>query len=92
MRDKYVVLAYDDYYRRGDYGKAMTPLNDCVVIRLQDRFAAAGLHGYASCIQSVIEAAKESGVPLPANLEDVRDYFFQAAEQAEAYDRKKWPD
>lgn len=99
MTDKYVVYKADhlklvgracgvDYYEEVE-GRQLT---DCVVIRLQDRFASAGLHGYASCIQGVIEAAKDAGVPLPGNLEEVRDYFFEMAEAAEHYPRKKWPD
>ncbi len=91
MKEKYLV--YKINYETPEGDRFVGPLlKDCVVIRLQDRFAAAGLHGYASAIQSVIEAAKEADVPLPDNLEDIRDYFFEMAEAAEQHPNKKWPD
>jgi len=81
-------------------------LQDAVVIRKQDMFAAPALHAYASSIQTVIELLeslapdpniKDHGIPgMPvgkmARLHEIRDYFFQQALEADDVRTKKVPD
>lgn len=86
MEDKYIVTK-----QNGE------PVHDAVVIRKQDIFAAAGLFGYANAIQTVLEIAEQ----LPGDaahlakweeLESIRDYFFEAATEAQQLKGSHIPD
>lgn len=68
-------------------------LDDAVVIRKQDIFAGPALHAYASSISTVIEVLELMGVAGALDdLEEVRDYFFEAALEADDVRTKKVPD
>lgn len=65
-------------------------LQDAVVIRTQDIFAGPGLSAYANCIQTAIDLMREVAQPVSltehiTRLEEIRDYFFERAQ--EAFDR-----
>ena len=67
-------------------------LDDAVVIRLQDLFAAGVLYTYAGAVQSAIEIMAAHNIPAPTDLTITRDHFFELASAAEAAPIKKLPD
>ena len=78
---KYVVLKYDDYMDLADkYGISPEDeeiIGDAVVIRPQDRHAAAGLSAYTLSLHTTIEALENAGVEVPEALLKSRDYFVE---------------
>ncbi len=87
--DKYVVFKKEDWdtaYVAGD----MRPLDDAVVIRRQDIFAAPAFFEYAGQIRTTIEIMKQEGCWFEQNhhLEDIADYFMQQGEEAMRSERK----
>lgn len=67
-------------------------LDDAVVIRQQDIFAAGVLFTYAGAVQTAIEVLGQQNIPVPDELQDLRDRFFEFASAAEASPIKKFPD
>lgn len=67
-------------------------LDDAVVIRLQDLFAAGVLFTYAGAVQSAIEIMAAHNIAPPEDLLATRDHFFELASAAEASPIKKLPD
>lgn len=67
-------------------------LDDAVVIRQQDIFAAGVLFTYAGAVQTAIEVMSQNNQPAPQDLLDLRDKFFEFASAAEASPIKKFPD
>jgi len=65
---------------------------DAVVVRKKDILAAPLLHAYSSIAQSAIEILAEVGVESPEYLDETRDYFFEQAQEADAYHAKRLPD
>lgn len=98
MKQKYAVFKVKevDTIAGGDPGEVTLELieevKDFMVIRFQDVFAAPGLYAYANVIQTWIERDKLEGRPIPPELEQLRDDFFEAAEQAANFPVKKIPD
>lgn len=98
--DKYVVFKRKDWdeYLSGGGDDIPNLLEDAVVIRPQDIFAAPGLFAYASAIQTAIDLnylqnGSKSMLPVPVSkLEDLRDFFFEQAQFAQEYPSKKFPD
>jgi len=72
-------------------------LPDAEVIRHQDLFAAPGLFAYANVIQTGLDLMFPDG-PVEAtrevrsHLADIRDYFWQAAQESNDHPHKKIPD
>jgi hypothetical protein len=72
-------------------------LQDAVVIRKQDVFAAPGLYGYAASIQTAIEVAQRLDPSSLTEeeqwrLEALRDFFFEQGHEAAEHSPKKIPD
>lgn len=67
-------------------------LDDAVVIRLQDLFAAGVLFTYAGAVQSAIEIMAAHNIAPPEDLLKTRDHFFELASAAESSPIKKLPD
>ena len=74
-------------------------LSDAIVIRPQDVFAGPALHAYAASIDIVLFLAEkelgfEPGDDELAHLQDLRDFFFMKAVEADNYasEEKKIPD
>jgi hypothetical protein len=82
--DKYIVTRLDG-----------TPVDDAVVIRLKDPFAATALFTYANTIMSFIELM-EKGQHLDEwehmRLVDIADYFFSQGVLSQQIDKKRLPD
>lgn len=110
--DKYVTLKREDWVAfHGALSVAFSstpvrerpmtpaPLEDTVVIRKQDIFAASGLSAYANAMVAVADAIAaipevrgDSNHPLLERLEQVSDYFFEQAEEARHWPDRKVPD
>lgn len=84
--DKYVVFKRSDLPDDERTWDANPPIEDAVVIRRQDMFAAAGLRGYANAVMIALEVADMVdgfGIGTRQDLEDVLEYFLDQAAQAE---------
>lgn len=113
QNDKYLVFKREEFMEfiqelidRNIDPAATTPktigaLEDAIVIRRQDVFAAPGLYAYAHTIQTFIDAinfsedwyaAMHSRTPDIEKLEQLRDFFAEMAMMAEQYPSKKIPD
>jgi hypothetical protein len=85
---KYVVFKMDDYQMGGD------PLDDAVVIRLKDPFAATALFTYANTIMSIVELMSPNGMAEEdaKRMIDIADYFHQQACESQKIGGKRLPD
>lgn len=83
--DKYIVFKASDV-------KRTDPLEDAVVLRMKDIFAATALHSYSAAVQNTIEIMEFIGAEVPEHLYDLRDDFHHAALTAETYKAKRLPD
>lgn len=93
MIQKYAVFKVRETEMNGEQlMEIVDEVKDFMVIRFQDVFAAPGLYAYANVIQTWIERDKLEGRPIPPELEELRDTFFEAANEAEHYPVKKIPD
>jgi len=97
-RGKYVVIKREDldamYNGRESYKREVLAkaLDGCVVIRLQDVFAAPALHSYAAAM-GVATRFMMDGLPAKRHLQDLADYFHEMAMKAEdEHTDKKVPD
>lgn len=97
---KYVVFKTEDFEAiAGDKGTATrnefmrSAVDDAVVIRRQDHFAASALHMYANGIAMACKLLVEEGMdsPFVKSLQDTADYFHEQAVLAEA-EAFKFPD
>lgn len=105
---KYVVF-HRDYYEQWmnewpevNPAEEPLPIDDAVVIRLQDVFAAPALYAYAASIRTAIEimerARAATGTPraeldgIVDRLNDIADYFMEQAVKAERSEKMKIPD
>jgi hypothetical protein len=106
---KYRVLKTEEWEKyREDVSISMDPdyimpddppfLDDCVVIRRQDVFAAPALDAYANAITVAISVMEASYGPediQPNNIQSLRnlaDFFHEEAEKAWHENGKKLPD
>jgi hypothetical protein len=96
--DKYVVMKAEDWEKM-PFAPNHTSgiLTDAVVIRTQDIFAGPGLSAYANAIQTGIDLMREFGgmedaLELIGELEEIRDYFHERAQEALMHPHKKIPD
>jgi hypothetical protein len=99
---KYIVFKREDWNKlSGEQFAGDLELDfaipDAVVIRKQDIFAGSALHAYASSIQTAIEIIHLIGEDLidgrdRQSLDELRDYFFQQALEADDFRTKKVPD
>lgn len=101
---KYTVIKTDDlegifgvFNHRGDERVAaimdaigQAKIADAVVIRRQDHFAPAALHGYAFSIMVAL-SVMDKATPVREKLQAVADYFHEQAVLAEA-EAHKVPD
>lgn len=73
-----------------------TPVDDGVVIRLKDPFAAPALYSYANTIMTMLEVGEDMGVVWdPAvyqRMLDIADYFHEKGVEAESIKGKRLPD
>lgn len=81
--DKYIVFKLGDaqHTEFGAHYNAEEALNDAVVIRTQDVFAAGGLYAYAHVIDAFLHHPMSEDEA--SGLEEVRDYFLSVAQEAE---------
>lgn len=89
--DKYMVFkrsemeawAYDP--DAPSFSNAPKALEDAVVIRTQDLFAASGLYAYAHTIMTHIGLmdTTATGYARAGRLREIADYFFDRAREAE---------
>jgi hypothetical protein len=82
--EKYVVFKREDWQRFIEVEGTMlsaeeplTPLDDAVVIRTQDSFAAAGLSAYAHQIRGFINVCKTPGVEVATYDRDNGTEWFE---------------
>jgi len=97
MNETLFSLGHPEGDRPTDISLTEMMLRDAVVIRKQDIFAASALHAYADTIQTALEIIEQIGAPLAKSayikrLEETRDYFFHAAEDAAEVEYPKIPD
>lgn len=106
--EKYVVLKRQDWEQLlsdvhlDDGGpEPGPPIEDAVVIRLQDLFAGPALHHYAASIRTVIDVFTSIGIDPPTawaapevtdRLITIADYFHECAVEADRLQTKKVPD
>lgn len=98
--DKYVTVKREDWEAALE-GTGLDPnwsseiiLPDARVIRDQDIFAASAYYAYANHIRGTIEVMQTVGVSVPSTfglLQEIADYFMNAAEVAEANPNRKLP-
>jgi hypothetical protein len=73
-----------------------TPVDDAVVIRLKDPFAAPALYSYANTIMTMLEVGADMGMGLEAEeyqrMLDIADYFHERGVEAESIKGKRLPD
>jgi hypothetical protein len=84
MDEKYVVTKADG-----------TPVDDAVVIRLKDPFAATALYTYANTIRSFVELLMDVRYLSDSEeerLNDVADYFMGQAIESQGVTKKRLPD
>jgi len=89
---KYVVFKLEDYQNPGD--RRIAPLDDAVVIRLKDPFAATALYTYCNTIMSMLELLPEEYLSEAENqrMLDIADYFHGKAMDSEKIKGKRLPD
>jgi hypothetical protein len=84
-KPKYVVTKADG-----------TPVDDAVVIRLKDPFAAPALYSYANTIMTMLEVGADMGFDLDPQeyqrMLDIADYFHERGVEAESIKGKRLPD
>ena len=100
--EKYVVFKSEDFddWCRGVADSDLDDLiiEDAVVIRLQDMFAAPALYSYANTIRTVTELLEKSSPLVPSSaaildrLHGIADYFIGRALVADMMPTKKLPD
>jgi hypothetical protein len=88
-RPKYTVFKND---KRGQV--IPSPLQDAVVIRLKDPFAATALFTYANTIMSFLELMPEETLSEVENdrMMDLADYFHGQAVESQKIKDKRLPD
>jgi hypothetical protein len=80
--DKYIVTKRDG-----------TPVDDAVVIRLKDPFAATALHTYCSAILTVLDLMRDDMEEEEyQRMLDIADYFHQQAVESSKIEGKRLPD
>jgi hypothetical protein len=98
---KYIVFKLREFNRWNDLTGAtkragfLGLVDDAVVIRLKDPFAATALHTYASAILTVIEILSEHDNISPEDYQrmvDIADYFNSQAMESESIKKKRLPD
>lgn len=103
MAKKYTVFKaheFDRYKTRGGIYLPPFPqeVEDGIVIRRQDIFAAPGLTAYADSIRTTLNVIQENtqGTPdilcLVDRLQDLADYFHEEAKKAWTTPYRKIPD
>lgn len=80
--EKYIVFKREEYEFSRTIGIKPIAVEDAVVIRTQDIFAAGGLRAYAVQIDLAMQMIPGDQGRLP----EIRDYFEAVAQEAE--DRK----
>jgi len=87
-RQKYIVYKREEFCFDGQ--QEYCELEDAVVIRLQDVFAAGALYTYAASIRTTVEilsqrsALGSAEVTEIERLNEIADYFMDMAAKAEA--------
>lgn len=94
---KYLVYKQEEMtnWVAGNLAVAQTipaALDDAVVIRLKDPFAATALHTYSNTILSVIELIPSLDPDDHQRMIDIADYFAQMASESESIKGKRLPD
>ena len=92
---KYVVFKLEDYQQaQGNLvGAVPTPLDDAVVIRLKDPFAATALFTYCNTIMSLLELMEGSiSEEDYTRMLNIADYFHSQALESEKIKGKRLPD
>jgi hypothetical protein len=86
----------DDFEAKYEVYKAdHTPVDDAVVIRLKDPFAATALHTYANTIMSFVElmqTVSALGKEEEQRLLDIADYFAEKGDESRKILDKRLPD
>lgn len=81
--EKYIVFKRSEWDSTESCDLAgLTPVEDAVVIRTQDVFAAGGLSAYGHSIRSFTSRMKPDE-PGRVELDYVANYFFDCAQEAD---------
>ena len=93
---KYVVFKIEDFNQalgEGTIGQC-PEVDDAVVIRLKDPFAATALYTYCNTIMSFLELMPEEFLSEQENqrMLDLADYFHGQAMESEKIKGKRLPD
>ena len=91
---KYVVFKLDEWRGIVEPSTYPQPVNDAVVIRLKDPFAATALYTYCNTIMSMLELLPEEYLSEAENqrMLDIADYFHGKAMDSEKIKGKRLPD
>jgi hypothetical protein len=95
---KYVVFKREEWEHSigTDLGAYPIPLDDAVVIRLKDPFAATALYTYCNTIMSMLELMDDRDASMSEDerqsMLDIADYFHGKAMESEKIKDKRLPD
>jgi len=96
---KYIVFKADDYAQWFKDGRRIQGLpqavDDAVVIRLKDPYAASALHAYTNAILTVLDLDIITENLDPAVYQEqveIADYFHQKAMESGDIKQRKFPD
>ena len=94
---KYIVFKADDYAQWFKDGMRIQGLpqavDDAVVIRLKDPYAASALHAYTNAILTVLDLLGDKLDPDTYQEQlDIADYFHQKAVDSSEMKGKRLPD
>ena len=86
FKNKYVVYKVDGSLSPD----GIQPIEDAVVIRLQDTFAPGALWAYANSVATMLDVIDDYGLQLDnkAELQQVHEYFVAMAVRADEVRRK----
>lgn len=103
MTEKYMVYRYDEMIRwlyslNSDNHTVLTaleahpaPVEDAVVLRLQDRFTAGALRCYMHQLMAALEMIEDFALPSvieTERLREIADYFDEMATRSENMQRR----
>ena len=93
LQAKYIVFKLEEWQGIVETSTYPQPVEDAVVIRLKDPYAASALHAYTNAILTVLDLMADDLDPdvYQAQL-DIADYFHQKAVESSEIKGKRLPD
>jgi hypothetical protein len=91
---KYIVFKLEDWKQfGGEEWMGAQPVDDAVVIRLKDSYAASALHAYTNAILTVLDIMGDDMDPEVYQQQlNIADYFHQQATASGEIKNKRLPD